>query len=135
MPEMIGGCLCGKVRYTMTADPVLTGVCHCRNCQKQSGAAFSTNLAIPVASFTLHGATKVYHNTGGSGRSVLVHFCGDCGSPLYTEAEAMPGVVIVKAGTLDDPSPVRPSLEIFCDSAQPWVHLDGDRTRFPRMRG
>lgn len=47
----------------------------------------------------------------------------------------MPNVAMIQAGTLDDPSWVKPTMEIFCDSAQPWVQLGGDRKRFPRMPG
>ena len=49
------------------------------------------------------------------------------------EAEAMPGMVMILTGTLDDPSWVNPQMEIFCDSAQPWVKLEGDQRRFPKM--
>jgi hypothetical protein len=47
----------------------------------------------------------------------------------------MPDVIIIKAGTLDDPSGLQPAMEIYCDSAQPWVQLGGERTRFPKMPG
>ena len=47
MSKIVGGCLCGKVRYASTADPVMTAVCHCKDCQKQAGTAFSVIVAVP----------------------------------------------------------------------------------------
>lgn len=135
MVEYAGGCLCGRLRYTLSADPVVTAVCHCRNCQKAGGAPFSTNMIVPNAAFSLQGAPRVFHDKGDTGRAVDRFFCENCGSPIYTAAEGYPGVSIVKAGTLDDPSWVKPTVEGFCDSKQPWVELGGDRARYPRMRG
>jgi hypothetical protein len=60
-------------------------------------------------------------------------FCADCGSTLMDEAEAMPGITMIQVGTLDDASWVKPAMQIFCDSAQPWVQLGGDMVRFPKM--
>ncbi len=62
-------------------------------------------------------------------------FCPNCGSTLFDTAEAIPGAVMVMTRTLDDPSWAKPAMEIFCDSAQPWVSLGGDMQRFPRMIG
>ena len=61
--------------------------------------------------------------------------CPECGSTLIDEAEVMPNVTMIMAGTLDDASWVKPGMEIFCDSAQQWVELGGDRQRFPKMPG
>jgi len=133
MPQITGGCLCGKIRYSATADPVFTGVCHCRNCQKQSGTAFSIVVGVPAPSLSVQGEMKTYHDKGDSGQAVERRFCPDCGSPILTEVAVMPGVAILKAGTLDDPSGLKPGMEIFCDSAQPWVQLGGTMQRFPKM--
>ncbi|MGE0415653.1 MAG: GFA family protein [Acetobacteraceae bacterium] len=121
-----GGCLCGKVRYTITADPVFVGICHCTNCQKQSGAAFSVNVGVRAESLDLTGTLQTYVDHGDSGREVLRRFCPNCGSPVITDAAAYPGIHIVKAGTLDDPGQVRPGRQIFCASKHPWMPiLDG----------
>jgi hypothetical protein len=134
MPQISGGCLCGKVRYETEAAPVLTGVCHCRNCQKQAGSAFSINVAVPKQALSIKGTLKTYADKGDSGKAVSRRFCPDCGSPIISEAEALPDVVIIKAGTLDDTSWLNPTTEIFCDSAQPWVQLGGGMQRFSKSR-
>lgn len=133
--KMSGGCLCGKVRYSAEAEPAFVGVCHCTNCQKTSGSAFGVVIAVPTPALTIEGPLKTFSDHGDTGRSLSRHFCPECGSSLLDEAEAMPNVTMILAGTLDDTSWVKPTMEIFCDSAQPWVELGGDRRRFPKMPG
>ena len=133
MPVISGGCLCGKVRYRADADPAFIGVCHCRNCQKSSGSAFSIVVGVPQPGFTVQGQLKTFNDKGESGKTVYRRFCPSCGSSMLSEIEVMPGMIILKAGTLDDPSWVRPTMQLYCDSAQPWVKLGAEMKRFPRM--
>ena len=130
-----GGCLCGKVRYSADAEPAFVGVCHCKNCQKQAGTAFSVVFGIPRPALSIQGTLKTFNDRGDSGKAVYRRFCPDCGSPILSEIEARPSVAIIKAGTLDDTSWLKPTMEVFCDSAQPWVSLAGERQRFPKMPG
>ncbi|HVC63336.1 MAG TPA: GFA family protein [Acetobacteraceae bacterium] len=135
MASIIGGCLCGKVRYSAETEPVFTGVCHCRNCQKASGSAFAIVIGLPQPALSVQGEMKTYTDKGDSGQAMLRRFCPECGSTVMDEAAAMPGIVMVQVGTLDDPSWVKPAMQIYCDSAQPWVQLSGDWQRFPKMPG
>lgn len=135
MTSFTGGCLCGRVHYTATAAPAFTGVCHCRNCQRFTGSAFETVLGLPKAAVQIEGELKTYQDTGDSGQPVWRKFCPNCGSGVVTEVAVMPEIVMILAGTLDDPSAVQPGMEIFCSSAQPWVNLGGERQRFPKMPG
>ena len=121
MANRTGGCLCGAVRYELTAEPQMTAICHCTHCQRQSGAVFSTNIIAPEAAFVQTGQTKVYVDKGDSGQAVWRHFCANCGSPIISKIEAMPGMVAIKAGTLDDITTVKPGLELYGDHAAPWV--------------
>jgi len=135
MAEFAGGCMCGQVRYSATADPVVTGICHCKNCQKLTGTAFSTNVGVPKTALSIQGSLKEYQFKGGSGQVVSLQSCPNCGSPIFSEAVALPGISIIKAGTLDDTSSLKPTMEIFCDSAQTWVSLEGGMQRFPARPG
>ena len=123
--EMQGGCLCGQVRYEMTADPTIVGVCHCRHCQRQGGSAFSVVAAVPASAFRLSGTVETFRDTGDSGKPVMRNFCPICGSPIMSEVTAAPDLVWVKTGSLDDPSRLRPTMQIYCDKAQPWIALEG----------
>ena len=128
-----GGCLCGKVRYAADAEPAFVGVCHCKNCQKGIGSAFATVVALPKAALSVEGNLKTFNDRGDSGKTLYRRFCPECGASVMDEAEAMPGVVMILSGTLDDTSWVKPTMEIFLDSAQPWVKLAGDQQRFAKM--
>jgi hypothetical protein len=133
--KLSGGCLCGQVRYSADAEPAWVGVCHCHNCQKQAGSAFSVVVAIPKQAFSVEGTLKTYADRGDSGKPVFRRFCPDCGSPIISEVEHLPDLTIIKAGTLDDTSWLKPTMEVFCDSAEPWVQLGGNMQRFARMPG
>ena len=123
-----GGCLCGSVRYSCEAEPLLTAICHCPDCQKQTSAAFSVVVAVPKGSLKIEGETlKTFDNTGDSGQAVRRNFCGNCGSPIMTYVEAMPAMEFIKAGTLDDTSWLNPTMEVWCATAQPWVKIDRSR--------
>jgi hypothetical protein len=126
-----GGCLCGQVHYAAEAEPVFVGLCHCSHCQKSTGSAFRVAVAIPTAALSVQGTLKTFDDRGDSGKILHRRFCPDCGSSIVNEGDAMPGVSIVGAGTLDDSRWVEPTLEIYCDSAQSWVRLDGERARLP----
>jgi hypothetical protein len=122
MTNMVGGCLCGAVRYSAVAEPAIVALCSCTHCQKQSGAAFSVNIGIPKGALTFtSGKTTVFEDKGSSGMPVYRHFCSKCGSPIYSDVVAIPGLDIIKAGTLDDSSWVKPAVSVWCDSAQKWV--------------
>ena len=135
MAQIVGGCLCGKVRYGARGDPAFVGVCHCRDCQKFTGSAFAVVIGVPKPAFSLQGKVATYTKTGDTGKSIQRQFCPECGSSIADEADALAGVVMISSGTLDDPSWVKPAMQIFCDSAQPWVQLGGDMQAFPKMPG
>ena len=120
---MTGGCLCGKVRYEMTTDPLMCVTCHCKNCQRQAGSALSIIVGVPEGSVEIQGEVKTYNDTGDSGATVRRQFCGDCGSPVFTRVEHPPGVMFIKAGTMDDTSSLKPSFHCYTKSAQDWVDL------------
>lgn len=125
MTTFNGSCLCGNVKYNTESAALTTAVCHCTDCQKQSGSAFSVNLLVPAAGFRVEGASlSSYSKAGGSSLPVRRFFCSACGSALYSEMAAMPGLLAVKAGTLSSKVAVDPALHLWCASAQPWVAID-----------
>lgn len=125
MNSIQGSCLCGNIQYSSHLSPLTTAVCHCKDCQKQSGSAFSINILMPVDGFLVEGGSLgSYTKIGSSGLPVKRFFCTNCGSALYSEVEAMPGILAVKAGTLAEPGNAVPQLHLWCASAQPWVSID-----------
>jgi hypothetical protein len=133
--HMTGGCLCGNIKYETDADPVFTAVCHCTHCQRQAGTSFSVVVAVPAASLSMTGQLKTFEDTGESGQPVHRRFCPECGSPIISEVDSMPGLALIKAGTLDDTKWLKPTMELFCGSAQPWVPALADAKRFAKAPG
>ena len=131
--ELKGGCLCGAVRYAATAEPVFSAVCHCRDCKRFTGSAFGALVGVPKTALKIEGAPKTFSSLGGSGKPILRHFCPQCGSSIAAEPAALPGLIILNLGTLDEPAALTPTRQIFCDDALPWVHLGGDMQRFAKM--
>jgi hypothetical protein len=133
MTRVSGACLCGSVSYESDVEPLMTAICHCQNCQRQSGSAFSVNVGVPEPALHLKGEEhlRTYVDQGSSGQKVLRQFCGLCGSPLISRVGSIPGLAFIKSGTLHDRSWVKPSVQLWCDSAQPWVALDPPLPSFP----
>jgi hypothetical protein len=127
-----GGCLCRAVRYRVTSEPQAVAICHCSHCQKASGSAFSVNLVVRAEDYEQHGETRYFLDTGDSGMPSFRHFCAQCGSPVVTKATNLPDMLLVKAGTLDDPSGLWPDLEIYVDHAAPWHAPTEGARRFPQ---
>src|SRR4028118_54666 len=126
-----GGCACGAVRYETEAEPVLMLNCHCRDCQKSSGSAFAAVVVVPKDAVQMSGEPRYHRVVGQAGKAVERGFCPTCGSQVTTNFERMPDVLGLKAGTLDDPSLFKPSVEIFTHSAQPWDHMDPETQKVP----
>src|SRR5215510_4284866 len=101
-----GGCLCGALRYETEGDPVRVTICHCRFCQRATGAGHMIEPIFTLANFRiLSGAPSIYElRSAGSGKLVLVHFCSTCGTKLWLTFERFPEVLGVYAGTFDDPA-------------------------------
>jgi hypothetical protein len=129
MAEFSGGCVCGAVRYECDAEPIVMVKCHCRDCQRTSGGAFIPVVYVPSSAFRItKGLPRYYSTESIAGGSNKRGFCGECGSRL-TGAESTRGIGIT-AGSLDDPSMFRPSIEIHVADAQAWDHLDPVLAKF-----
>ena len=133
MRILTGSCLCGQVQYTANTDPAIIAVCHCKNCQRQTGTAFSVIVGIPKSALSIQGKLKKFSDTGDSGQTVDRNFCPECGSPIISNVAVMPELTFIKAGTLDDTSWLDPRMHIYCDSAQRWSVIPEHSQKFPRM--
>ncbi|KXH25412.1 glutathione-dependent formaldehyde-activating enzyme [Colletotrichum nymphaeae SA-01] len=134
-----GSCMCKAIKYENTEDPQVTALCHCTDCQKWSGSAFTSNAVVPRTSFKVTqgtkgspgpmifpkyalnpdhlGEPKFYDITGDSGKNNRHFFCSNCGSSLYTELDLMADVTCIKAGGLDEGKASlegKPAVEFYC---------------------
>ena len=95
-----GHCLCGAVKYTVDAEPLIVGYDHCDDCQRQSGSTYSLVVVVPKDKLTITGTTKSYAGKGSSGNAVHRVFCPECGSPIAHDPDAAPPIIALKGGTL-----------------------------------
>ena len=134
MAELKGSCRCGKVQYTVNADPIFTGICHCTSCRKSTGSAYATVVGVPTPALTVTGNMTTFDDVGDSGKSTHRSFCPVCGSTITQTADMMEGVTMIGLGTLADSSAVKPAMQIYCDSALAWAKVP-DMQGFAKMPG
>jgi hypothetical protein len=127
---MSGGCRCGAVRYRSSAKPLMARVCWCRDCQYLGAGSGTVNVVFPKATFLISGALSDYTSRSDAGNVMHRKFCPTCGTPLFSEAEARPEVIIARAGTLDDPNLVTPGMTIWTGSAPGWACIDNTLPQF-----
>jgi hypothetical protein len=119
---MHGSCQCGGVRYEVTGPPMVSLVCHCRDCQKLSASAYSPTLVFPSEAFRVEGRLERWESRADSGTRKHAYFCPRCGNRIYHQDPDQPSTVRLKAGTLDGPIPA-PQAHVWVSRKQPWVTL------------
>jgi hypothetical protein len=155
MSKATGSCLCGKVTYEVEGGPLnkvldlsppskaqskLTlphqALCHCNQCQKNSGSAYTTNIVVSNDFFKSSGPTKSYSTKAESGRVVTFVFCPECGSPLWREGDMAPDAKVVRAGTLDEAksrNDASPLAEVYTENRAEWLKEQQDTKQFAKM--
>lgn len=124
-----GSCLCQGIRFTINAALAPLQICHCSACRKAQGSAFAVNTPVNVADFhLLCGADllREFESSPGKVRS----FCQRCGSPLFSKKAALPGVLRIRAGLIDEPHPARPAAHCFAGCRASWWEIDDELPRF-----
>ena len=124
--DITGGCLCRAVRYRLSEQPIVTRVCWCRLCQYLGAGSGTVNICFPSAALTIEGDVSDYCSLADSGNIMHRRFCPQCGTQLFSSAEARPHLIFVRAGSLDDPELARPSTTIWTSQAPSWACIDGD---------
>lgn len=122
--KITGGCHCGKITYKAEVNPENVIVCHCTDCQVLSGSAFRTVVVSEKDAFEFtSGEPRVYIKTGDSGNRREQSFCPECGSPFYaTSVGDGPKYYGIRLGTVNQRDTLQPKKQIWCRSAQGWLH-------------
>lgn len=128
-----GGCLCRAVRYTVSAEPLGTRVCWCRDCQYFAAGNATVNVIFSAAAVAIGGPLRDYPSTADSGNHMHRQFCERCGTPVTSRSDERPHLLILRAGTLDDPELARPGHTIWTDSAPSWACIAADVPRTARQ--
>jgi hypothetical protein len=121
---LTGRCLCGQCAYEIDGDPIIVAQCHCRDCQRISGAGHTTGAMFPDAAIRVTGEVASFTLTSEQGNTVTRLFCPNCGSPLFGRNTGMPGFMTVMLGTLDESDALVPQVAIFTRTRRPWDTID-----------
>jgi hypothetical protein len=128
-----GGCTCRRVRYRMAGRPLFVHCCHCRWCQRETGASFALNAMIEADRVSLTGeAPELVETPSLSGKGQTIARCSHCRVAVWSHyAGAGASVCFVRVGTLDEPDQLPPDIHIFTASKQPWVVLPAGTPAVP----
>lgn len=127
-----GSCLCGEITFTISGELDPIQVCHCSQCRKAQGSAFVTNIPVKESEFELTSGInqlKSFESSPGKQRV----FCSHCGSPIYSKHVKLPGVIRVRAGTLNEDLKTRPIYHIYFDSKANWFEINDDLPKHSEM--
>ena len=123
-----GSCLCGAIRFEVAGELPGIQLCHCSQCRQASGAAFAANLPVRAEDFRIvAGQPKAFESSPGKQRL----FCGDCGSPIISRSAGDPGMLRVRAGTLDEPAPTHAAFHFHVASKASWLPITDDLPQYP----
>jgi hypothetical protein len=131
-----GGCYCKAVRYKAEGEPMFKGQCHCRECQYMTGGHPNVIMGMPEAGFVYTKGKPRAFARKDLDNPVTREFCPDCGTHLVTKSPNLKGAVLVKVGTLDDPSVFGgPQMVIFTMDKQSFHHIPSGVPAFERVPG
>lgn len=132
-PPITGRCLCGAVAYVCAAAPVWSGNCHCRACQKLSGAPFVSAFSVPAETFSATGETRPFFRTSETGHRVTTTHCATCGGRVFAQSEGNTALINIFAATLDDPATFRAISNVYLSEAAAWIEPPPARFNFRKM--
>jgi len=117
-----GGCLCGRVRYRFTGEPLAFYQCHCTDCQRQTGSAFGLSMIAKRDDvLLLQGEPACFRISMPDGRVKCGRFCADCAARVWGEPPKFPQLFVLRPGTFDAPVALPPFGDIWTASARTWV--------------
>jgi hypothetical protein len=131
--SLSGSCLCGAVRYVIDGEPKFASKCYCKDCQKETGTGHITAIAVPDAAVHFTGEIKQFSKQGDSGQLVVRGFCPTCGTTLFGRPQMFSGLTLIRAGTLDDASSIKPSVAVFGSRAPHWDQPPANMQVFPEL--
>ena len=118
--EISGSCFCNTVRFKVSGAPKSVVNCHCSICRRQSGAAFSTYVAVLESAFEIISGIESISSFQ-MGEGAYKYFCKNCGSPIFNKNNRYPGLSIIYLGGISDLSNMVPTANIYCENQLPWV--------------
>ena len=133
MTEHIASCHCGALRLICTGEPRKVSMCHCRDCQRRSGSAFSVAIFYLREQVRVEGETHCFERESASGHPVRFQFCPRCGSNLFWEPARLPQLIGVALGGFANPGFVAPTQSVFTGQRHHWVSLPPEMVCFDAL--
>ena len=128
-----GGCRCGAVRYTLSAEPFAVRLCWCRDCQYWSTGNAAVHMLVPRDAVRVDGELDGWDSMAESGNHMRRSFSRRCGTPMFSGARENAERMVIRVGTLDDATGIVPTTVIWTDSAPAWAPIDPALQAFPRQ--
>src|ERR1700744_4074091 len=125
-PPLTGGCLCGRVRFELTEQPLAAGYCHCTRCQRRTGTAASPSARLDGSTLRIIEGDGLIRGWGPPDDGAEKLFCGECGGHLFSRSQRNPNQMSVRLGAFDGDPGVRPSWHQFVAYAVPWEAIPDD---------
>lgn len=119
-------CACGQLSATCSGEPIRVSVCHCLNCKRRTGSAFSHNARFARETVVVEGRAGQFVNIGDEGGRATYHFCPDCGANVYYLIEAQPDQIVILVGAFADMSFPPPSFAVYDERRYPWIEITAD---------
>jgi len=123
MGKRQASCCCGKLRLSVTGEPIRISMCHCLDCQRRTGSVFGVQARFPRDAVTVNGESARYRRVADSGNGITFSFCPSCGSTVYYEPEAEPDTVAVPVGAFADPTFPPPKVSVYDSRRHRWVEI------------
>lgn len=128
-----GQCLCGKVKFTISSEPLRMAQCHCDDCRKLTGTGHASNAFFKVDDVDIKGETQSYDSVTDSGSTITRHFCPICGSRLFGTNSTSIDIIGISVGTLEDSSWFKPELIVYNKRKPDWDYMDESVPAFDGM--
>ena len=126
MSIFTGSCLCGSVNYKSNSDPLVIQNCHCDQCRKATGSVYLTNLFIKEENFEITGKVNNYTHLSDAGNNMTKYFCPNCGSQVFGKNSGRPGIITIRAGTVNEKDIIKPIRNLFLKSKVPSTPINSN---------
>ena len=128
-------CACGALKVEASGEPAFVAACHCIECQRRTGSVFGVSAYFRERHITASGPAKTFVRDGQEGRKLHMHFCPDCGTTVYWQADFRPGFIGVAVGAFADPRFPLPAFSVWEQSRHPWLAFEHGPACFDRAPG
>ncbi len=126
MSIFTGSCLCGSVNYKSNSDPLVIQNCHCDQCRRATGSVYLTNLFIKEGNFEITGEVNNYTHLSDAGNNMTKYFCPKCGSQVFGKNSGRPGIITIRAGTVNEKDIIKPIRNLFLKSKVPSTPINSN---------